>query len=415
MKFRLICAFGLVAQVLWAASAIAQNSVDIEFEGPWIFYHVSSFQNSLGQNVPVLVAMAPTVNHHHDPTFSTGEGFPFPAGVWCVGFDNVCGTKTQALMGNGGFPVLQALPVASKSGWHWYNNSYPNPAWYVILPMPEANTNDGLNDIKVGNTFGVYVNGPVQRSIGARFHYQGGAQMLNLFKCGTPTSDNCPNPQLKGSQSNSGTLRITIKYDEDLSDHCDLHVRDAYHQAILFLDQTPLNQITSQNVNQDKAYIDLPQDDGSYDASCYACDPQNPAPACLLAKMTKPARPVDVNATLHEIVTDLRTLRREDDRLLQSELSQEENSLNGRLPTFSQLPGIEQLLARSTNAVHNLYVELSIKDQAAKDSVQAVQVNPLLPNLKKIETEEQVLHEYIGLALSGTSGKDCRAAQMQVN
>lgn len=415
MKFRLLGTFGLVAQLLWAASALTQNSVDIEFEGPWIFNHVSSFQNSLGQNVPVLVAMAPTVNHHYDPTFSTGEGFSFSAGVWCVGFDNVCGAKTQALVGNGGFPTLQAIPVTSKSGWHWYNSSYPNPAWYVILPMPEANTNDGLNNMKLGNTFGIYVNGPVQRSIGARFHYQGGAQMLNLFKCGTPTGDNCPNPQLKGSQSNSGTLQITIKYDADPNDHCDLHVRDAYHQAILFLDQTPLNQITPQNVNQDKAYVDLPQDDGSYDATCYACDPQNPTSACSPAYMTKPAAPVDVNAALHQIVTDLGNLHREDDRLLQSELSQEENSLNGRLPNFSQLPGIKQLLGRSTNAVHNLYVELSVKDQAAKDIASAQQVNPLVSNLKKIETEEQVLREYIRLTLSGTSGKDCRAAQMQIN
>lgn len=414
MKSHLSCALCLVVVLCSAAPMLAQNSLDISLEGPWIYYQDPSFLNSAGKSVPVLIAMAPAVAHHHDPTFSTGEGFPFSAGLWCVGFDSKCGPNSSSnTLTSGTSPGLQLVPVRSLPGWHWYSNRDPN-AWYVILPMPDSATNDGLNNMKLGTTYATYLNGEVQHTIGLRLHYTSGATRLDLYSCGAPTGDNCPNPRSRGWQANSGTLRITIKYDEDPTDHCDQHVRDAYNKTILFLDPTDLALSVPHNVNQDKAYVDLPQDDGSYDASCYLCDPQNPTPTCFQLTMSGPRRPVEVNQALRQIVDDLRNLHRDNDQLYLAELSKEEESLHGNLPTFSQLPGMEQLLNLSTNAVHSLFLKLSVNNEAGAKTKPALQANPLLPKLHDIEAEEQVLRDYLSRARSGTSGKDCRAAQMQM-
>ena len=407
--------FALCLVVLCSAAPVLAQSLEISMEGPWIYYVVnSSFVNSTGQKVSVLIAMAPAVAHHHDPTFSTGMGFPFSAGVWCVGFDGTCGgTGKGTTLGSGSAPGLQWVPVNSPPGWHWYSNPKPN-AWYVILPMPDSASNDGVENMKLGPKFAAYLQGPVQHSIGLRLHYANGPTSMDLYSCAAPTGDNCPNPKSRGSQVNNGTLRITIKYDDDPNDHCDQHVRDAYNKAILFLDSTDIAMNPPHNVNQGIAYIDLPQDDGSFDASCYLCDPQNPTPTCFQMTMAAPRKPVDVNQALHQIVDDLRNLHRDNDQLYLSELSNEEDSLNGKLPTFSQLPAMEKLLNQSTNAVHSLFLKLLVSNEALDNTKPAAKANPLLPKLRDIEAEEQVLRDYVSRARSGTSGKDCRAAQMQI-
>lgn len=417
MRTRLL--FFLCALLFGTTFAFAE-SLDVALEGPWIYYEDSMFIDGTGKNINVLVLMAPWVPGHGDPIFSTGHGFNFHYGVYCVGFDDkFCAQSVvnTAHLTSGPYPPLQFVHVKSQASWHWYSDIKPN-AWYVILPMPDSASNDGVDNMTLDHKFASYTNGERAQSIGIHLHYTDGPKKLKLYECTPSNIDSCPNPQSRGDQDNSGTLRIAIKAPEETAEpakHCDHHVRAAYHNMVLLLDKKPLE--SGANTNQDKAYIDLPQENGKYDAGCYICDPQNPIPICFQMHLDAPAPLIDMNKALESIVHDLEGLKRNDGRLHLSELRAESESLKGQFPRFSQLPRIEELLNLSINGIHALYLELSTNaDAKNKHSSEepGVREASLLVKLQAIEAEEAELGLYVSRTRSANSGKDCRAAQMLI-
>ena len=408
-----------VTALVWCAAAIAQNQrLDIILEGPWIYYQDNQFIGADGTQKPVLMAMAPKTGHHN-PTFTTGHGstFPNPGVVYCVGYNNNCATGTGTLAAVN-YPGLMTIPVKTKPGWKWYA-SIASDYWYVILPMPNSASNDGVDYMFLEQTFHTPVvanTNDTEFSIGLQLHYDSWpSQTVSLISCTDPgiasTADKCDHPQSHYDQPQNGTLRIAMTglAETGTAEKCNYHLRAAYHHRILFLDDTPLD--SGKNVNRDKEYIDLrAENTDQYEASCYLCDPQyKPDASCPRMPMTQDYTHTDAKELLKNIVHDLAQLdSKRQDALQVAALGEIRTELTDRrFPNPDQLVKIRRLLELSIRAVQDVY-ELDAK---AKLTARAgADAKP--PLAVKVAGEEQELLDYT--ILSPTSGKDCKAAQMLI-
>jgi hypothetical protein len=425
MKTRWICATCFLAFACSVVSAFGQQ-LDILLDGPWIYQVDTQFHPGGNANMPVLIAMAPYVPGHTGPTFTTGDGLDLTntKGVFCVELGALgCAVSTSNAtdLGSATYPGLSLLSLKAKlpSGgttWPWYkyasDASRAGSSWYVILPIPDSASNDGVEGFKFGSTFGNYPNAPTPQNIGTILHYKNGKMSVNLYQCTGSSGaygDNCTTPQKIGTQPNTGTLRVSFTSPDDKAPYnvpyCDYHIRDAYHSSILFLDETRLD--LGGNTNQTNGYADLPP--AGYDPSlCYPCDSQNPHGLgnCAYMLMLSPDT-MDVRKQLTDVVEAIGQ-RKDRDELQYTELQSISEQLKGQLPQRSQLLSIQRLLHLSKQGIENLYLQEFNVQRKAKAEEVAMPPQDILV-LRKMEDD---LDLYILRAASG--GKDCRAAQMRL-
>jgi hypothetical protein len=391
--------FVLLMFLLRADATFAQ-SLDIDIEGPWIYYVDNTFKDNGGRPESVLIAMAPHVEDHVG-AFSTGDGFVIQQpGIYCVGFDEQC---APAHSGNKPSLPGKLLRVKVSPDWYWYS-ALDKTAIYLILPLPDSYTNDGVYRMKFGKKFGrsEYYGAEKKQSIGLSLHYANGPYNINLSSnCNALSTDACPFDGQFQDQDNSGTLRITMKAPDVLADYCDMHVRRAYHLMLLALHSGSLQG--GANVNQDHGYIDLPD----YDESCYKTDPQDDGNLEQQAKHLDQRPPVlDVATALKEIIDDLGKPELAKYNLFLPEFKEEAKLLRprdrdaqrGKVPYFSQMTHIALLLNLSTQALDKLLTPNASSREA----------------LTTARQHEEILAHYVGGVRSALSGKDCRVAQMLV-
>lgn len=403
----------LLISLCGTASAVGTR-LDITLEGPWVLYEDDTTFGDNQHPVHVIIAMSPGGTVHHAPTFSTGgDAFEITPGIHCVAFDDQCLPPSAKSLSKDGYADLLHVPVHLKPGRKWYDGLDPkNPdpedpgkdATYLILPMSDSYSNDGVDSMEFGMTFGSYGN-PEQHSIGTEFHYDSGPGTVNLSLSCTVNSTvtppiTCPQPNHANALTNTGTLRITMRAPE-MYEYCSFHVRDAYPKMLLLLDDTPLE--SGQNTNQTRAYIDLPDDSGVY-RSCLFCDPQQTIPfPCEVVRMVQLPK-VDLVDALNNIITQLNsvatqlkapnvTSRDSADFLGIKTLEYEARSLDKQFPRFAQLRRIEKELSKSMDALKTLPNNLG----------------------NKAELGEGRVASYISQYLdSATSGKDCRSVQLSI-
>jgi hypothetical protein len=410
-----------VALLLWCSEAVAKNQkLDIILEGPWIYYQDANYNDGTGTPKAVLVAMAPNTGHYY-PTFTTGHGttFPSPGVVYCVGYGNTCATGSGTL-GTGNSPKhpdLQLIDVKTPQSWVWYAN-LADDYWYLILPMPNSASNDGVDYMFLEKTFQTPVSAGTdpQYSIGLQLHYDSWpSDKVSLIYCTDPgavsTADKCENPRMYSDQTQYGTLRISMTGLEETgtAKQCNYHLRAAYNRMILFLDNTSLD--SGNNVNANKEYIDLRSEDtDDYDAACYFCDPQHPDASCSQMLMGRIRPKMDAKSLLADIIHDLTPLDhldKENEYGLQLKgLKEISAEVTGRFPTPPQLVRIKRLLDLSIRGVQYFYQ----KEGKVEPRKQIEGKEPLLA--PKVAGEERQLLDYINF--SSTSGKDCKAAQMLI-
>jgi len=401
-------AFLVIALLCCRPSAFSQQHLDIAFEGPWLFYAEPAFAvDNSGATSGALIAIAPKVLGHFPPTFSTGDGFAFDTGIYCVGFDGACRLNNLLSLGSGDYPPHGLLPVNKPKGWDWRTI---NSAYVLILPIPNSSSADGQYQMTLHKTFPTpqLPSTPTSQgsfALGFHLHYPKGPQSVSLLSCpATPTAASCNSTQGGKSLTNSGTLRITIKSDESPGtiDDCDYHGRRAYHTMIHLLDD-------SLSANGDKAFIDVP----TYD-SCARCDPQQaliPSDCPGVEMMTIVFYPGadDVSGKLTDLVSFLEKLGFAKDPTVLGELSNQAKVLAGKSPALSQLQQLKGDLRTSTDALNAM---LEIKIRALKtDSTAAPRPKDLRTALEK---ETALNHALDEVTYSGTSGKDCRAAEMLI-
>ena len=262
MKIRAIIVTYFLALSCSAAPALGKkNQFDVSLQGPWILYVDHSFAKW-----PVLIAMAPTVDHHeqwahHDVQVTTGDGYIFedysqysaghPAQstsysshIYCLTLDDVCARRGSSSLQfddhpSNVTPVQVSLPSGQRA-WDWATASQKNPTLTFILPMPDSYSTDGSWHMRFLNHFDVNgINyGPDElHSIGVQLHYKNGPAEFNLLVCESPqpTVKNCSKratgPSGHTRLANSGTLRIQMKAPEtDWA--CDPHVRRVYPKML---------------------------------------------------------------------------------------------------------------------------------------------------------------------------------------
>ncbi|HTC47738.1 MAG TPA: hypothetical protein VK722_10480 [Candidatus Aquilonibacter sp.] len=423
MKTRWICAACFLAFACSVASAFGQQ-LDVLLDGPWIYQVDTQFHPGGHANMPVLIAMAPSVPGHTGPTFTTGDGADLTntPGVFCVslgGLGCAVSTSNATDLNSTPYTALYHLPIHAKGGaspWAWYqyasDASRARSSWYIILPIPDSASNDGVEGFYFGSTFGIYPNPAQSQNIGTMLHYKDSQGAVSLYKCTGSSGtygDNCTTPQFQKKQPNTGTLRISFSAPDDKAPYnvpyCDYHIRDAYHSSMLFLDETQLDLGT--NTNQAYGYADLPPAD-SDPAQCYPCDSQNPHGLgnCAYMEAMSPDS-VDVRTQLADIVNAIGG-RKDRDGLQYAELQSISEQLKGQLPQRSQLLSIQRLLHLSKQGIENLYLQEFEVQKKAKTKEIATPSQDILV-LKRMEDDLDV---HILRAASG--GKDCRAAQMRL-
>jgi hypothetical protein len=165
------------------------------------------------------VAFAPKVAGHIFPIFSAGDGTDIGTlGIFCVTFDAACKPNSITTLNKDGYAPPLPVNVSKPAGWSW--TSYASSAYVFVLPMPDSYSNDGLYPTTFQTSFptpGLPPSpyNPTSQSIGLIFHYMNGPKQVGLLACsGTPSTSTC-NKVVTTDQDNSGTLRITIKSDEN--------------------------------------------------------------------------------------------------------------------------------------------------------------------------------------------------------
>jgi hypothetical protein len=405
----------LLCTLLFTAVFSFAESLDIVVEGPWIYYE-AKIPNGKQAPISVLVLVAPKVGGHHVATFSTGDGYQIDPGIYCVGFALECGTIVQhAKLG----PMPTYDPekrVRVRPGIIW--NSQTNQikqsatieATYVILPLPDSYSNDGVYPMKFGTQIENYT-GVKQQSVGLQLHYLNGPTVISLSHCDAVDAATCKHDNKYQDQDNSGTLHITIKAcgNPDETDACDKHVRAAYHTMILFLDST--NKLSlGKNANQDKGYIDLPP----YSPDCYASDPQRsddmpPMTGCEY-QSTNLALAQELKSIIQQLSDPAKTHGIDNSKLFIQQLTKLSNALDAHVPRFSELGAIATYLDLSSDSIYHQL------DAAKGKSVNASGETQALPASSSDNNDPRALavsEAHLALEmLSATSGKDCKVAQM---
>jgi hypothetical protein len=433
----LLCALCDQASAVSAPTlAAAQHSLDITLDGPWI-YHEDSYMDQ-GHKIYVIVAMAPAVAGHMGPKFTTGRATFSPSKnvFYCVAFDSICpkNTGNTQFTNTGDYPPLrlveEATIPANKNIYDViaYNVSHNVDGYYFVLPMPDYSVNGGVDRMKFSSIFGSYEKTDDLHTISLRLHYSSGPQNVKLYQCKALTSaDICTSHQepARASQQNFGTLELGFTNLEDSKDEgCDNHVRLAYHNMLLLLDNQPVNQ----GINKSIAYIDLPGE-GEYSTKCYASDPQilgRPMPT-----MDSFVSSLEINTALSSIEGRLKTLESrfqtdlkihadlgsaELDRVA-DELNQSQKRRESSLPERSESDAIKNALSASMDDMDAAYRELSKRTRGDGDasgllSKQQELVMPFLDNLRDYQLREEELRNFV--ILNAKTGKDCKVVQLLV-
>lgn len=406
MKTLTTYAFCILVLLSCQPSAFSQQHLDIAFEGPWLFYEEPAFVlDNAGHTSPALVAIAPDVLHHFPATFSTGDGFPFDTGVYCVGFGGACSLDNIPALRPGDYPPAGLVPVKKPAHWDWRTLT---SAYVLILPMPNSHSADGQYSMTFHATFPTAgtpspVTSQGAYALGLHLHYPNGPSIVSLLECpAVPTAATCTSPQ-GISLNNSGTLRITIKSDEipGAADPCDYHSRRAYHKMIHLLDD-------SLSANSQNAFVNVP----SYD-SCARCDPQQdliPSDCSGMGMMSLAgyaSLEADVPGQLTDLVGFLEKLDFRKDQVDLGKLEALATALAGKSPALSQLRVLKNTLEDSTNAL-NVLLETMIAAHKTESS-------PRRQDLTMALQKEATLDRAIDFRMyTGTSGKDCRAAEMLI-
>src|SRR5258708_29169278 len=317
----LVCACVLNALLSFSVPAFSQGRFDIALEGPWILYRYPSFVTSDGTSKTVLIAIAPQAANHLPPVFTAGDGAQIDPGIYCLGVSNddntyTCGANTHTSLNYA--PYADPHPVEvykPNNNWDYATVTTVMPHSYVIiLPMPDLYSADGLEEMDFESDFPspskplVKVNQDSMQAIGAHLHYaKDGLTFFQLLSCsGTPSASTCTQPKLTNPHLTSGTLRITMKNNEDPNDTCDYHVHGAYNQMLHLLDPNLVNPN-----NQLKAYTGVKR----Y-SRCSMCDPQNPNQSdCILATIAHMGRTYqgpNIPPALANLVLFLHTLKLSD-------------------------------------------------------------------------------------------------------
>jgi len=412
MTNRLILTLLFLANCISAQHTLAQNRLDIAFEGPWLFYQAPAFAFN-GGTFPALIAVAPQLSDHFPPTFSTGDDVNFDIGTYCVGFNATCKTNNATTLNKDGYTDPSLLHV-NKGNWDW--TSLPS-AYVLVVPLPDSYSADGQYSITLQSSFPkpntVYPTPTkVPAALGIQLHYNNGPDSISLFKCssGAATASNC-NTSLS-NQVNSGTLRITIKSDQDpkIAEPCEYHVRRAFHKMIHLLDP-PLTS------NPNSAYINAP----SYDSKCSPCDPQQDVLPSDCTGMTmgndfdySPAA-LNISGGLEELVSFLTKLgldKENNTKVALEALRGEATSIGKQLPKQSQL---EQLSIDLDNFSNGLNKLLQADDNAKLQNHEKANVDgDRDANLQNAELQVQGLQLAVYKAFAANSGKDCRSPEMLI-
>ena len=406
MKSRTMYPLLFLAVLFLAAPSFGQ-SLDVAFEGPWLFYVEPSFSNGATTS-PVLVAFAPQVAGHIFPTFSTGDGTAIRNfGIFCVTFDDVCKPNSITTLNKDGYAPALPVKASKPAGWTW--TSYASSAYVFILPMPDSYSNDGVYPTTFQSSFPTSSSppstyNPTSQSIGLIFHYTNGPKQVGLMACtGTPSVSTC-NTLATTDQDNSGTLRITIKSDENPANPatCDYHAHRAYHRMLQLLDPFNTN-------NKNIAYVDLPK----YD-SCTQCDPQQDlvpsdcaATHMMESTVYEPAD-LDVPASLQTLVTLLQNTGVRDDqkKSILLTLPTKSDQLKGKFATLNQLKALKEELENSATQINKLLKQL--KTEASPKWIVGRDLETALT------VEQSLIKAAISQAALSISGKDCRALVMLV-
>ena len=405
MKTLATYAFCILVLLSCQPWAFSQQHLDITFEGPWLFYQESGFVVDNSTKSAALIAIAPVVPGHFPPTFSTGDGFIFDPGVYCLGFEGACSLSNLGSLVPGDYPAHGLLPVNKPGFWDW---RVAQSAYVLILPVPDSVSADGQYPMTLHAKFPT-ANAPSavtskgNFALGLHLHYPKGPKLISLFSCPvSPTAATCNSLQGK-PLTNSGTLRITIKSDESSSamDSCDYHSRRAYHRMVHLLDD-------SLSANSQNAYVDVP----TYD-SCARCDPQqdlipSDCPGAGMMSITIYPMATDASRKLVDLVNFLQKLDFHEDQVELGKLSDQATALKGRSAALSQLQELADELRLSSNALKGLMdTDTAIQQTDSNE--------PRLQDLKVALEKEASLNRTIDETIySGTSGKDCRAAEMLI-
>jgi hypothetical protein len=420
MKKRLLYLSVLCAVIGFCPSPGRAQRMDVDMEGPWIFYLDSGFPDQSGSAKSVLVAIAPKVPGHNYPTFSAGTGGNVKSlGIYCVGF------------GAGG--SLPACTPNNLNTWAWGTYMQPTPevvkkpasfdwrtlaskAYIFIFPVPDSISSDGLYMATFQSTFPTSTSastttesGP--RSIGIQLHYVNGPGSVALLPCtGVPSAGNCAGvPSL--AQQNSGTVRLHIKSIENpmAEDGCEHHVHRAYHKMLMLVDP----QLSA---NQSRAYIN----EDSYDASCSPCDPQQDliSSECNTMNPTTMTTP-DVSEGLNRLVALIEGLNLEPKKAEQIQLptlKKQSENVSAGFPDQNELMSLKKTLLKSEEGIHGLLklpsdsITRKQPDRGAGLPSVTVRVG-----LESAESQEEALTRIADVDMMlAISGKDCRAVIMLV-
>jgi hypothetical protein len=416
MRIRLKQILLLSALLLTAVFSVAQ-SLDIVVEGPWIYYEKHTIPGSGTE--PVVVLMAPKVGEHHLPTFSAGDGYQLDPGVYCLSFSASvpCAPSVQPsnLVENRAYDPEKRVRVHPGTIWnsrkHQLALSNSAEATFIILPIPDSLSNDGVYPMKFGTQMENYT-AVKQQSVGLQLHYLNGPKVIMLSHCDSVDASTCHHDYKYQDQDNSGTLHITIKAcgdpDEE-TDKCDNHVRAAYHAMILFLDDTDKLSL-GKNANQDKGYIDLPP----FSKACYASDPQRsddmPAMTGCKHQSTNVAVALELKGITQQLSDPAKTHGLDTSQLFISQLTKLSNALDEHVPRFSELSAIATYLDLSAKSIYDQLEAAKSKsvDQAGKtQELPAGSGDNNYPKALAVSEANLALEMH-----SPTSGKDCKVTQM---
>lgn len=347
-----------------------QLRLEIEFEGPWMFY-LDTF-TSAGSNVPMLVAMSPRLLDHNDPTFSMGDGLTVDlVGTYCVGFDDpgkgnqniACRPYGNQFTPGSNPPYADpGLLVMKKGNFQWKSLT---DSYVLVVPLPDSYSADG-QEVAGFLTKDGTLQFSQSTAIGIQLHYTLGPANVGLLTCSDRTAlENCKDTFKDSVQANSGTLRISVTSPVENLDFLHCHVRHAYRTMVGLID--PNN-----SVNPDRADIQ---------SDC-------PIPFnILMKKHPEPRKSVD-----QELKQLIKQMQKEHPACGESgsplcKLYALADTLNSRLfLRRSQLTEVAVLLQRLLVHAAGRWTLLTIK------------------NIRFLEKR----------LFSGVNGVDCRALQMQV-
>src|SRR5262249_14376837 len=168
------------------SATLGKQRLDVAMEGPWIYYVQQNFPTSGGPST-VLIAVAPKVDHHYEPVFSSGNGGQLKKpGVYCVMFDKKCipTVSNDTSLNCDTLPDPHPVPLKNPA-WDW--TAFKMSAYIVILPMPSYYSADGKDSLSFGDSLPTQATpsspptvGAQNYAIGAVLHYLDGPGRLDL-------------------------------------------------------------------------------------------------------------------------------------------------------------------------------------------------------------------------------------------